>query len=386
MEIDRSYFDKYKVMSAYNGNPQITGYAIPVHSPDWYAFRETGFGASEIAIICGKNPNTYGKILPKLLEEKAGISRDETKLNEHMMSGILAEPIITERWRYYDGTVNGYVQNWQEKNEKRKCREVDMYLVNENFPWLFVSLDRSILKDQDSLVGTRLKEEHPLELKQISYFASQKWENGVPPQYVYQVHQQMVVCNVEYCELATLMDGYKFDVFPFPMDQEVAEEILTKSFEQWQVVIKMRELKQGIDHYKDINRWDKVEGLQAQLDSLLPLPDGNEGWKEFLSERYMQEKEEFDGKTADFKMVKQRQRLSVAMNEIEAERDKLDNKMRVRFVQEGAQYMSFGSSGKVRYFKRSNSKIYQLDFKGVKDKTSPVLTREMIEPLFDGIQ
>lgn len=384
MNIDRSRFDKYKVENAYNNNPHITGYRIPVHSEDWYAFRKTGFGASEISLVCGKA--NYGKVLPKLLEEKAGISEDNKKMNEAMFSGLLAEPIIAERWKYYDGTPLGYLDNYQNKNVMRNCREVEMYLVNDKYPWLFASIDRSILKDQGDLIGGRLTSEHPLELKQLSFFAAQKWENKVPPGYVYQIHQQMIVCDVEYCELAVLMDGYKFEVYPFSLDLEIAEEICTESYKQWQVVEKMKELYEAIEHYKGKNRWDRVNKLQADLDSLMPLPDSNEGWKEFLDSRYMQEKIEFEGKTTDYRMVRQRQKLMVAQKAIEEKVTLIDNRMRQRFVSEGGEYMHFGVSGKVRHYKQKNDKVHRLDYKGVKDRVEPTAIYEIVEPLFDGIQ
>lgn len=379
------------IESAFNNNPNIVGYEIPLHSEEWHQFRQTGipnvypggFGASEISTICGKNSRKYGMILPVLLEHKAGLSIPERRINEHMLSGILAEPIILERWKYYDGTELGYLKNYQDNKVVRNHRLVNMYLVNKKYPWLFASLDASILKDQGNLIGGRLKEESPLECKQLSYFAAQTWENKIPPQYIYQINQQMLVTETEYAELAVLQDGYSFTVYPFEMNVEICEEILEKSRAQWENVLVMRKIKSEIDYYIDINKMDKVEALKAELDSMIPEPDSSEGWKEFLNERYIVEKESFPGKMKHFREVLKRQKLKKAINILQDECDTIDNKFRAEFVKNNAEFMDFGNSGKVKYSKVGKNKDPQFNYAGIKSKADEAPVRAVIEPLLD---
>lgn len=380
------------IESAFNNNPNIQGFAIPVHSPEWYQFRTTGmneiyeggFGASEISTICGKNNKTYGEIIPVLLNKKAGITPLDRKMNEHMLSGILAEPIILERWRYYDGTDKGYLDNYMTGKVMREHRPVNMYLVNKKFPWLFASLDSSIPKGQSSLRGFQLTDDAPLEAKQISYFAAQQWESGIPPQYIYQINQQMLVTETDYCELAILQDGFNFKVYSFRKDVEICQEILEKSREAWEQVLVMRKKHKEIRYYQDLNQTEKVEQLQAELDSMIPEPDSSDGWKDFLNERFINEREFFVGKTNQFRLCVKRSKAKLAMKHLEDYCNGIDNKLRAEFVKNGAEIMDFGSSGKVTYKKVANRKDPQFNYAGIKrsrDVNDEDLVLDIINPL-----
>ena len=364
------------IQSAYNNNPNIVGYKIESHSALWHQFRtvgipnvyEGGIGASEIATVCGKTSPKYGKILPVLMNEKAGITIPKPVINEHAFSGTLAEPAIAHRWRHHDGTELGYLQNMHDKRVIRECREVDAYLVNNTFPWLFASLDRSILANQGGLMrkDQKLNEEHPLELKQLSYFAAQTWESKVPPQYVYQINQQMLICNVEYAELAVLQDGYSFKVYPFELNSLICEEILEKSYTVWQDVLQMRELSQQRTYYKGLGQNDKAEEITAQIDSMIPEPDASEGWKEFLNDRFMADKEEFAGTTQHFLWGVMRQRAQMAIKKLESFVDLIDNKMRKVFTDNQAEVMYFENYGRIKYSRVANRTNPQFNYAGFK--------------------
>lgn len=380
------------IQSAFNNSKNITGYKIPVHTPEWYQFRTTGidevypsgFGASEIATLCGKNNRTYGEIIPVLLNKKAGITPLDRKMNEHMLSGILAEPIILERWKYFDGSEKGYLENYMTGKVMREFRTMDMYLVNSKYPWLFASLDAMIPAGQPSLRGFKLKGDAPLECKQISYFAAQQWESGIPPQYIYQINQQMLVTETDYCELAILQDGYNFKVYSFQLDVDICNEILEKSRAAWEDVLVMRTKYKQIRHYQDVNQMDKVERLQAELDSMIPEPDSSEGWKDFLNERHMVERESFVGTTKEFRLCIRRAKAKLGMKHLEEFCDSVDNKLRAQFVKNGAEIMDFGASGKVTYKKIGNRKDPQFSYAGIKRSagvTDEDMVLDIINPL-----
>ncbi len=376
------------IESAFNNNPNIIGFNIPTHSPDWFRFRTTGipelyeggFGASEIATVCGKANPKYGKIIPVLLNEKAGITEPERTMNEHMLSGTLAEPAIKERWKYHDGTDKGYLQNFLDRKKVRECRDVDMYLVNQKYPWLFASLDAAILGNQGGLryKGQMLKEEHPLECKQLSYFAAQTWESKIPPQYVYQVNQQMLVTETEYAELAVLQDGYAFTVYPFEIDVDICKEILEKSRDQWESVKRMRVLDAKCKYYLDLNQHKEAEKAQAELDSMIPEPDSGDGWKDFLNERMIVEKEEFAGTTAMFRLSVYRQKATSAEKKIKEYISLIENKLRAEFVRHGAEVMVFDGMGKVKYSKVGDRKDPQFNFAGLK-RTKEAFDEEQVD-------
>ncbi len=383
------------ITNAYNNNPDIVGYEIPVHTQEWFQFRTVGipeysggFGASEISVICGKSSPKYGKIIPVLLEEKAGIREIQRDMNEHMLSGILAEDIILERWKYYDGTDKGYITNWMNQRIIRKSRKLNCYLVNNKYPWLFASLDSSILAKQHGLMrpGQLLNEEHPLECKQLSYFAAQTWANKVPPQYIYQINQQMLVCGVEYAELAVLQDGYNFQVYPFELDMSICEEILEKSYKAWNDVLKMRELHLQQKHALDIGNFLQADKIKAELESFIPEPDSSEGWKEFMNDRFIVEKESFEGTTKDFRKAVNRQRAKYAIQLLEQYVDAIDNQLRAEFVKNASETMEFNGAGKITYKKVGSRKDPQFNYAGlkrVKEAYDQDYVEEIINPLIN---
>lgn len=343
-------------------NTDCTHYNIKTHSPEWYEFRNRGFGASEAGVV---TRSSDWDILPKLIERKAGL-RQEDPLNESMLGGLLGEDGILTRWRYYDGNGKSYVQNYVAKMIFREFTKFSGYMVNKNYPILFTSTDAwAMPKSMNLISGELMAKGFPVEAKQINGFHTDRWVAGVPPQYIFQANQEMLIFGLDYMEFAILKNGSDFEVIPMEVSDNVCNIILERSEEAWDVVLKVRELKQE----KDAAPYAKKEQIQAKIDSILPLPDENPLYKQFYSEKYTKTKEEMNIPDNVYEWASKRVRLSEAEKMIAAELEKLENNIRREFQIAQTEFFDAGSDGKLRYYLRgANAKNHTLDFGKWKSK------------------
>lgn len=357
----------------FNNNPNLTEYHIETHSPEWYQFRSTGvpgvydggFGASEIGTILGLSD--YRPVLPELLQQKDGGVQPRNRVTEASLSGILAEQSILERWQYWDGTELGYLTHWQNRAIQRKYKTLDCYIVNEKFPWLFASLDASVLKGEMSMGGVKLTQDSPIECKKISYFVTKKWENKIPPSHVAQVQQQMLVTDTEWAELAVLMEGPSgpvFSVYPVERNEGFCNVILKRTEELYHLVLEMRSKRAEIEKSK-VSNPSRVDNLLVEYESMLPLPDENEAYKDYYAERYLKESEKIEGSMQDFKHAKERVRMAEAIKVLSKKQQYHENFILEKFVRSGAEYIEFEGNGRIRYYTQKGKNKPQLDFRSL---------------------
>ena len=96
-------------------------FKIPQHTDAWYEFRQRGIGGSEVGTVLGINK--YDTAL-RLFHQKVGTIEIKREDNERMFWGRTNEDKIAEVWSYYDGTQDGYVENYTNNKMVRKCRSV----------------------------------------------------------------------------------------------------------------------------------------------------------------------------------------------------------------------------------------------------------------------
>lgn len=226
---------------------------------DWLKFRENGIGASEIATVMGLNQ--YKSAHQLFYEKVEGAPEQDDSIA--MFMGRYNEDSIADLWQYWENDQLTMMKNYSEKKIVRKCRKINAYLINPDFPHLFVSLDRVINKN-----GT--DKEQALELKTISAYSSDQWISGIPPQYIVQLQQQLLVSGLEEGELCILKDGRYMEVYSFSRNQEIINNIIEQSTHFWNNVIEARKLRaQGLPY----------EHLEPEIDNI-------EAYKDFLNERF----------------------------------------------------------------------------------------------------
>lgn len=225
-----------------------TSFMIPYNTPEWHEFRSTGIlsvmygkydggiGASEIGSLLEPALNPYLS-KTRLYYQKIGMISSEKQPNEKMIRGIVGEDIVAQLWQYYDPETLDFTENFYKQNIIRTCRKNNAYLVSKEHSHLFCSLDREISVGAINIFTNKPTEEaNPLELKNIGRIYAKQWVSGIPPWYLIQTQQQMLITGTEYCELALYYDDGKLDVYPFEYDKEIGGIIIQQSTDFWNVI------------------------------------------------------------------------------------------------------------------------------------------------------
>jgi predicted phage-related endonuclease len=187
---------------------------------DWHFFRfQNGLGASDIGCVLGLTASWKSPI--ELFYQKLDPALCMQEENIFMFFGSEQEEWICDKYQYWSGTTKSLMENFRAGKMIKKVQRVNAYIQNPNYPWLFVSLDRKINKDENG-------EEGLLEAKWISGWVANKFIGGIPPSHMAQVQTQLLVSEITYGDLATVVDGHTFDVYGFKPDQEIFDAIITK--------------------------------------------------------------------------------------------------------------------------------------------------------------
>jgi len=311
---------------------------------DWLRYRKRGIGASEVGAIMGLSPY---KSSIELFYDKIGEEIGYSIENMAMFMGKEQEPFIASMWQYWEGSQESMIANYRAKKLVRKCQRVNAYVHNPKYPWLFVSLDRKINKH-----GTR--GEGTLELKTIGGWEADKWESGIPPSHITQVQTQILVCEFEYGELATLRDNRYFDVIPFEKHASICESVIGQTKEFWDRVEKARViLTRQFEAKRNFNQ-AAVDDLTAQLHELEPAPDGSDAFNDFLKKKYqIALPGERPGTLEQLETARAHKDLGEKIKELESQKQLHSNVLK-NDIRDGCERLDFGANGYVSWKANTN--------------------------------
>jgi len=370
---------------------------IPYNDPDWMSFRTTGLtaemalkysakqypggiGASEAATVLGLS-SQYRPVLAELWHFKVG---DEIPVhfdNEAMFHGRWLENYILRLWECWDGTKDGYMKNFEKmrrattdlERNKARVRSISViksYLVNPDYPYLFVSLDG--YAPDGSLC---MKNDHkrykfsepvpggfPVECKTIGHFEAERWATGVPSQYIVQINQQMLITDCYYAELPILKDGRFFDVLMFERNDDICRQLIAKGKEFWDRVIAGREMMTKADEWLNRGNQDMANEWLGKIQMLEPEVDENPAYKEYLSEKYKREKDIMLGNMELWDLAYIHKKVSTLISRLEILKNYFGNKLTKQFILNKVEEINFGSEkmGKLKYSKRGDNNNYAL--------------------------
>lgn len=305
---------------------------------DWLLFRKRGVGASDMGTILGLNQY---KANIELFYERIGAQLDFSLENIAMFMGREQEDFMANLWEYWGGTVESMIANFRNNEKQRRCQRVNAYVQNPKWPWIYVSLDRKINK-------TATRGEGALELKTIAGYEANKWEAEIPPGHIVQVQTQILTCEFEFGELATLRDGRAFDVYPFDPVKGIHEAIIEQSHDFWQRVERGRKILTQQYAAKESYNQARVDDLQGQLEELEPAPDGSEAYEKFLKKKFQFAKPGLvNGSEEDFQDARAHLALKAQKKDLEANIREKENILKRR-IGEGST-LDFGKRGKITW-------------------------------------
>ncbi len=324
-------------------------FEMETHTPEWYDFRKNGIGGSEIGTILGLNKYDTAA---RLYHEKVGTYVPEDMDNRLMFWGREHEEKIAEIWQYWDGTDDGYVANKKNGKIIRTCKVVDGYVVNPKYPWLFASVDRLMDKDTaiNMITGEPLNDEGILEIKTLSYWAANVWEDGIPPYYLAQITQYMIIFELDYAEIAILKDGNQFDVEYLERNEDLVDRLLIKSKDFWyNQVLPARKAKEERDKADIEGNYQVAEKNDSIIQHLEPSPDHTKAYQEFMAERYMKVREKMKGSMKLYTLCQKDEVLKKIIKVLSDKRDLIKNILSLEMVKNNTDYIDFGSMGSVNW-------------------------------------
>ena len=337
---------------------------IKDRTPEWFEFRQNGLGASSAAIVCGLSP--YKPTKMQLFHEKVGTMEPDRTMSAPAFHGIYQEEYVARLWAYYDGTEEGYMEQFESGNVIRNASELVGFVQNPKYPHLYCNLDRVIEKGSRKLnedgtlsdeITTKLC---PLEIKTMNSFVYKKYD-GVPDMYIIQVHQQMLIMECDYAEIAILIDGRGFKVFPIERNEEIIEMITANTYDFWRRVIQGRQALIQAEQAKEDGDYDKYEDWMGVIQHLEPEPNDNEHYSQFISDTHDVEQEIMMGDELLLGQVKHLQTVKEMIKQLEKEKRELENKIKNEFRKESVEKIEFPANGYMRYYQRANNNTKMLD-------------------------
>jgi predicted phage-related endonuclease len=337
---------------------------IAYTDPKWLSFRLNGIGGSEVSTlfpeVCG---GEYSSPLEMYYQKIGWI--DVPKFdNPAMAFGRWLEELIADRWQYFDNTTDefgqpNYIRNYTEGKIVRKCRRLNGYIQSNDFPWLFASVDRLINKNQINLAtGEVMDKEGILECKTISGFVTDKWISGVPPSYIFQVHQYMLILGLDFAEYSILKDGRYLDVIGVKRSDVICNQIVEVSKAFWYNHVVPG--KKAVQEYKTAQRFGntaKMNEAEALIAKLEPMPTQGDAYRRFLSEKFKAERTETPGNEFQLSLCKQYEVLTYIKKHFEGECSLIYNSILSEFDRNKTNKLDWGAEGYARYNKKLTNKV-----------------------------
>ena len=277
-------------MKPYKYKENITINRIPEFTDEWFEFRKSGLGGSDISAVMGLNGKYRSAI--NVFYEKIGVKRDGSQ-SMATVCGHLMEPIIAELWSYVDpsdvdaltaGNIN--LDAYNNKTPFRQCRDRKGQAVNANYPWLFYSMDREILNGMPMAGGEIAEKGGILELKTAAAHVLRQWESGVPIGYIAQTVHGMIVMEKEYAEIALFDNNRNMPIFYFHLkdmiDNGFVPSMIDTSKRFWyDRVLPAREIaeREGFDNVYS-------QPTPPEIVKLEPSVEDGEAYLQFMKERY----------------------------------------------------------------------------------------------------
>lgn len=330
-------------------------HTIPANTMPWYDFRSRGIGGSDVGYLMGLSQY---KASIEVFYEKIGDTEPFMEDNEATFHGKYFEGYLKKMWEYWDGKDRGYIKNYQAGVKIREVKLIDSYIVNPKYPWLFASLDGLIPQGQFSLLKGAPKLEKPgiLEVKTISGFYMKQWEAGIPPQYLAQVHQYMLVLDLDYCEIILMKDGRYLSVLPIERNQKMCDRILEMTHDFWyERVEPAKALKKAKIMYEKDDRFDLAEQAIAQVHELEPPPDESPAYKEFLAKKLLFDPISKEGEQQQLFDAINYKKWSEAVKACENVKRGYENKIRHHMNEINADKLDFLESGYIALTQRKGS-------------------------------
>lgn len=178
------------------------------HTPEWYAARGTGIGASEIGIAAGLSPYQTPR---ELYHRKRG-ELPPIEDNDAMRLGRLLEPVVKSEFTTLTGIV----------------------LADPEPPMYRHARHQPIVATPDGIID----DSTIFEAKTASWRMKSQWgdqeSDVIPDHYLCQTQAQMAVMDAAVCHVAVLFDGATLKTYRVLRNDELIRHLIAAALELWE--------------------------------------------------------------------------------------------------------------------------------------------------------
>lgn len=193
-------------------------YEVVCSSDDhqWLGLRCRGIGASEIAAVLGIDPRQSP--LGLYAEKIGAVERRDLSDVEAVKWGRILEPVIAQVFAETTG---------------RRIERGGLLLRSREHPWALATLDYWTTDGESP-------EMWPLEIKNVTAYKAEDWEDGAPDYYLAQIHQQMLVTGSRKATAACLLGGNRLLWCDVTRDETMIRKIRYHGELFWERVLQRR--------------------------------------------------------------------------------------------------------------------------------------------------
>lgn len=306
----------------------------------------TRIGASDIGTVTGSNK---WKCRRRLFYHLIGMYSSEWRTAKSV-GGHLLENVVASNWESWTPNEEEFLFNLERGVKLRKTKKADFFLMNDEYPQLFVSVDR--LHDGQTFspfTGQEYAELTPIELKTTERDYYKLWEDGITQPYKEQVMAQMMVTGTEVAVFNVLVNGVYFHTREVEFDKVLSQFIDHETRQFAQLCIAG---KQIVDLINSAKSKEEKEEYQAMLEDITPEASSLDDEQDLNKELFSESVGSIKGSESDFKLLIDYQ---LAHDQIKAyEEVKQQAKNKITTIMKDAEVMEF-EFGRVTW-RRSDGK------------------------------
>ena len=239
---------------------------------EWLALRNTGIGGSDAGTVLGVNP--YKTAYQLYLEKRGEIEAEDISAKEAVHFGNVLEDVVAAEYSRRTGL---------------KVERCSTMLRHPDHPWMLGNLDRLVWEGTSRPQHKgQIRTKHLLECKTVlgRFLDKTAWgpdgTDEVPLSYMAQCQHYLAVTGAERIDLAVMMSGPEFRIYPIYRDEELIAGLIAQEGEFWRRVQSGDAMEPDCEH-------DTTKDVLAKLypgtdGSEIILPDAALNWKAVLEE------------------------------------------------------------------------------------------------------
>lgn len=197
--------------------------------------RQDFIGSTDAGVIAGVDP--YKSVLELYHEKKGDLTPEVIDDKPAVHFGKVLEGVIAEEYARRTGT---------------KVRRVNQHKFHKDLTWMAAQIDRDIVAS-----------DRQLECKTAGFMQRDTWgpdgSDEVPERYLLQCQHALAVTGNVLCDLAVLIGGQDFRVYPLPRDESIIDNLITLEVQFWE------RLQSGHEPALDMGRPEYTWNLMRRL-------------------------------------------------------------------------------------------------------------------------